>query len=116
MNIIQTYFDDGLIDVESIIFQRGRSLNDTFIILDEMQNSTISQIKCLATRIGERSKIVVLGDTSYNQIDNNEVNVVNNGLRKLSTIMVGSDLCAQLSLTDEECVRSKITKDVLKRF
>lgn len=55
--------------VEPLGFMRGRTFNDTFIIADEMQNSTPAQMKMLLTRIGKNSKIVVLGDAAQSDMD-----------------------------------------------
>jgi len=55
--------------VEPLGFMRGRTFNNTFIIADEMQNSTPAQMKMLLTRIGKKSKIVVLGDAAQSDVD-----------------------------------------------
>ncbi len=64
---VKRYMDRELIEIVPLAFMRGRTLNDAFIILDEGQNTTIEQMKMFLTRMGERSRIVVTGDTS--QID-----------------------------------------------
>ncbi|MDP3981922.1 MAG: PhoH family protein [Chlamydiota bacterium] len=64
---IQRFLDRGLIEVAPLAFMRGRTLNDSFIILDEAQNTTIEQMKMFLTRIGFHSKTVVTGDIT--QID-----------------------------------------------
>lgn len=92
---------------------RGRSLNDSFIIFDEAQNSTIDQTKTVLSRIGERSKIVVTGDTK--QIDL-KVFDTNSGLidayHRLSTIPgVGT-----LQFTTEDIVRNGIISDILNAY
>lgn len=71
---------------ESLGFMRGRTFHNTFIIADEMQNSTPTQMKMLLTRIGKNSKIVVLGDTDQSDLD------VTNGMDDLVERMDGLDL------------------------
>jgi len=64
---IQRYMEDGTIEIAPLAFMRGRTLNDSFIILDEAQNTTSEQMKMFLTRIGMRSKAVITGDVT--QID-----------------------------------------------
>ncbi len=77
-----TYFEvmrrSGQIEVAPLAFMRGRTFSDTFLIIDESQNSTIHELKTVITRIGENSKIVLLGDTD--QIDTPYIDSLSNGL------------------------------------
>jgi len=77
-----TYFDvmrrSGQIEIAPLAFMRGRTFSDTFLIIDESQNSTIHELKTVITRIGENSKIVLLGDTD--QIDTPYIDSLSNGL------------------------------------
>ena len=77
-----TYFeamkDKGQIEVAPLAFIRGRSFNDSFVIVDEAQNATVHELKTLITRVGQNSKIVLLGDTD--QIDTPYIDKVSNGL------------------------------------
>lgn len=77
-----TYFEvmrrSGKIEVAPLAFMRGRTFSDTFLIIDESQNSTIHELKTVITRIGENSKIVLLGDTD--QIDTPYIDSLSNGL------------------------------------
>ena len=68
----------GLIEIEAISFIRGRSIPNTFIVIDEAQNLTKHELKTIITRVGERSKIVLTGDVE--QIDNVHVDAFSNGL------------------------------------
>jgi len=72
------YFDEGIIEVEAMTFIRGRSIADSFIIIDEVQNMTQHEIKTVLTRVGENTKIVLTGDIQ--QIDNVYINSTTNGL------------------------------------
>ena len=64
---VSTYFDRGIIEVAPLAFMRGRTLNDSFVILDEAQNTSPEQMKMFLTRLGFGSKMVVTGDIT--QID-----------------------------------------------
>jgi PhoH-like ATPase len=77
-----TYFEamrqKGQIEISPLAFIRGRTFNNTFLIVDEAQNSTIHELKTIITRVGENSKIVLLGDTD--QIDTPYLDSLSNGL------------------------------------
>jgi PhoH-like ATPase len=77
-----TYFkamkDKGQIEIAPLSFMRGRTFSDTFFIIDEAQNATIHELKTVITRIGENSKIVLLGD--IDQIDTPYIDSLSNGL------------------------------------
>lgn len=70
--------ENGTIEIEAISYLRGRSLPNAFIIIDEIQNSSMHELKTILTRIGEGSKIVLIGDES--QIDNMSLSVGSNAL------------------------------------
>lgn len=72
------YFDEGVIEVEAMTFIRGRSITDSYIIIDEVQNMTQHEIKTVLTRVGENTKIILTGDIQ--QIDNVYINSTTNGL------------------------------------
>ena len=98
--------DKGTIVLQLIGHLRGRSIVDTIFIIDEAQNIEPSVIKSIVTRAGEGSKFIFLGDPT--QIDNPELNERYNGLVYLSEKMKGNPLCWQVTLEDEESVRSKL--------
>jgi phosphate starvation-inducible PhoH-like protein len=64
---MKRYMEQDVIEVIPLAYMRGRTLNESFIILDEAQNTTIAQMKMFLTRMGQGSKIVIAGDTT--QID-----------------------------------------------
>lgn len=96
----------GIVVLQLIGHLRGRSIVDTVFIIDEAQNIEPSVIKSIVTRAGEGSKFIFLGDPT--QIDNPELNERYNGLVYLSEKMKGNSLCWQVTLEDEESVRSKL--------
>jgi len=64
---LNSYFEDGTIEIAPLAFMRGRTLENAFVILDEAQNATLGQMKMFLTRMGENSKFIITGDVT--QID-----------------------------------------------
>lgn len=77
-DMVQMYFDQGLIEVEAITYIRGRSIPNAYIIIDEGQNLTPHEVKTVITRVGEGTKIVLTGDIE--QVDNPQIDALSNGL------------------------------------
>lgn len=111
---VESMFLDDYIKTESIAYLRGRTLNHYWFILDEMQNSTRSQVKGIITRSGKDSKIILLGDPQ--QIDNPRNSEYSNGLSYASEKMKGSPLCWQVQMNENECERSKLAQEAAKRL
>lgn len=111
---INELFDRGLITAEAMNFIRGRSFVKTYLIIDEAQNMTPNQIKGIITRAGKGTKVVILGDP--NQIDRPFLDDRTNGLSYASEHMKGSPLCCQITLSAEECERSDLAMDAIKRL
>lgn len=108
----QDLFDNGILELCPLAYIRGRSLAKSFFIVDECQNTTRSQMRDIITRAGDKTKIVICGDPK--QIDNPVLDRWNNGLAFVSDNFKGSKLCAQLTFTEKECVRSKLATEALK--
>lgn len=111
---IEEIFSRGIIQAEAMNFIRGRSFVRTYLIVDEAQNMTPNQIKGIITRAGKGTKIILLGDP--NQIDCPFLDERTNGLSYASEHMKGSPLCYQITLTAEECERSLLATDAIKRL
>lgn len=111
---IRELFQRGYITAQSIAYLRGRSITDTYIIIDECQNASPNQILSIITRAGERSKIVLLGDV--NQIDNPRLDSKNNGLIYAIEKMKDSELCSVITFEEKECVRSVLAKEASSRL
>lgn len=111
---IKELFQRGYITAQSLAYLRGRSITDTYIIIDEAQNASPTQILSIVTRAGEGSKIVLLGDP--NQIDNPRLDKRNNGLVYATERMKGSSLCEVVSFDESECTRSKLAKEASDRL
>jgi len=103
-----TYFEmmrsNGKIEVCPLAFIRGRTFNNTFLIVDEAQNSTIHELKTIITRVGENSKIILLGDIE--QIDTPYIDSLSNGLTIVVEKMKSEKLFGHITLMKGE--RSKL--------
>ena len=103
--------DKGAIEVAPLAFMRGRTLNRSFIILDEAQNTTPEQMKMFLTRIGFGSKAVITGDVT--QVD---VAGGKSGLFGLEEILGGIDGLAFVRLTRRDVVRHRIVQDIVTAY
>ena len=103
----------GTIEVAPLAFMRGRTLNDSFIILDEAQNTTPEQMKMFLTRLGFGSKIVVTGDVT--QIDLPEGRG-RSGLLAVRDILDGIPDLAFVELDAHDVVRHKIVQDIVNAY
>ena len=111
---IDYLFDTGVITAEAMNFMRGRSITDTWLIIDEAQNLTPRQVKGIVTRVGKGTKVVLLGDPA--QIDHPLLDTRSNGLTYASARMRGSPLCVQLTMLPDECQRSPLALDAAVRM
>lgn len=111
---VEMKFEEDFIKTEALAYQRGRSLNHYWFILDEMQNSTINQAKAVVTRGGIGTKVILLGDPD--QIDSPYLDSRSNGLSYTSEKMKGSKLCWQVTMYDSECERSALAEEAAKRM
>jgi phosphate starvation-inducible PhoH-like protein len=91
---------------------RGRTLNDTFIILDEAQNTTLTQMKMFLTRMGEGSKIVVTGDATQSDLPTDVTSGFNDAMSRLQ----GIEGVARVELTGEDIVRHRLVRDIVKAY
>ena len=101
----------GTVEVAPLAFMRGRTLNDSFIILDEAQNTSPEQMKMFLTRIGFGSKVVVTGDTT--QVD---VPGGRSGLAQLEQVLVGIDGLEFVRLTGRDVVRHRIVAEIVDAY
>ena len=102
----------GIIEVAPLAYMRGRTLNNSMIIIDESQNATLPILKMALTRIGVGSKMILTGDVT--QIDLSKE--TDSGLQKCASILKNVDDIATISLTNRDVVRCKIVKDIVKAF
>ena len=106
---IEEIIQRGLVQMEVLNYIRGRSLINTYLIIDEAQNMTPNQVKGIITRAGHGTKIILLGDPG--QIDKPFLDERTNGLSYASERMKGSKYCFQVTMEESECERSELALD-----
>lgn len=111
---IQELFDRRIITTEAVAYLRGRSIVKNWVIIDEAQNLTPKQVKAIITRVGEGTKLMLIGDPD--QIDHPFLDSRSNGLCYASEKMKGSELCYQITLKYDECERSPLAYEASRRL
>ncbi len=107
----QRLIGNGTIEVAPLAFMRGRTLNDSFIILDEAQNTTPEQMKMFLTRIGFNSKAVITGDVT--QVD---LNGKRSGMSDIERILTGVEDISFVFLGTKDVVRHRIVADIVAAY
>ena len=109
---IPRLMQSGVIEVAPLAYMRGRTLNDSFIILDEAQNTTPEQMKMFLTRLGFGSKMVITGDVTQVDLPNGK----NSGLATIRKILEGIDDISFMDLTAEDVVRHRLISDIVSAY
>jgi phosphate starvation-inducible PhoH-like protein len=109
---VSSLMQKGVIEVAPIAFMRGRTLNDSFIILDEAQNTTSEQMKMFLTRIGFSSKAVITGDITQIDLPANR----SSGLIESKEILQGIDGIKFVFFSKTDVVRHRLVQDVIKAY
>jgi phosphate starvation-inducible PhoH-like protein len=107
----QKLLDRATVEVAPLAFMRGRTLNHSFIILDEAQNTTPEQMKMFLTRIGFGSKAVITGDVTQVDVEGGR-----SGLLGLERILTGIDGLAWVNLDSSDVVRHRIVQDIVDAY
>jgi phosphate starvation-inducible PhoH-like protein len=102
----------GDIEIAPLAFMRGRTLNDSFVILDEAQNATAEQMKMFLTRMGFHSKVVVTGDITQIDLPNDRVS----GLIEVKEILHGIDGIEFIYFDERDVVRHRLVQDIIKAY
>ena len=109
---LETWLEDGTVQIAPLAFMRGRTLENAFVILDEAQNATISQLKMFLTRMGVNSKFIMTGDTT--QIDLPRKN--ESGLLQAMRILSGIEGISIIRFDERDIVRNKLVKRIVKAY
>lgn len=102
----------GIIEICPLAFMRGRTLNNSFVILDEAQNTTIAQMKMFLTRLGEGSKAVITGDITQIDLDKK----IPSGLVKIQHILTGIKGISFVYLSSRDVVRHRLVQDIINAY
>ncbi|MDH4328399.1 MAG: PhoH family protein, partial [Nitrospira sp.] len=100
------------IEIAPLAFMRGRTLNDSFVILDEAQNATAEQMKMFLTRMGFHSKVVVTGDITQVDLPNDRVS----GLIDVKEILRGINGIEFVYFDERDVVRHRLVQDIIKAY
>lgn len=106
------YQERGSIEVAPLAYMRGRTLDDSFIILDEAQNTTPEQMKMFLTRLGFGSKAVITGDITQIDLPDGK----QSGLREALRVLDGVEGIAQCFLTEKDVVRHELVQRIVKAY
>lgn len=109
---VSSLMHQGVIEVAPIAFMRGRTLNDSFIILDEAQNTTTEQMKMFLTRIGFSSKAVITGDITQIDLPVDRTS----GLIESKTILQGIEGIEFVFFSKADVVRHRLVQDIIKAY
>jgi len=111
-DMIHSYIQRGVIEVVPLAYMRGRTLNDSFVILDEAQNSTPEQMKMFLTRLGFDSKTVITGDITQSDLPKGSVS----GLVEAQSILKNIDGIKFVYLKGEDVVRHELVQEIIKAY
>lgn len=106
------HMEKGTIEVAPLAYMRGRTLDDSFIILDEAQNTTREQIKMFLTRLGFNSKMVITGDITQIDLPDSR----RSGLVDAMKILKNIDDISVIHFTEKDVVRHKLVQDIIKAY
>jgi phosphate starvation-inducible protein PhoH and related proteins len=109
---LNTYMERGTIEVAPLAFMRGRTLNDSFVILDEAQNTSPEQMQMFLTRLGFGSKMVVTGDVTQVDLPREQAS----GLIQVQEILAGVDGIAFVHFGHEDVVRHKLVQRIVEAY
>ncbi len=109
---VKRYMERDVIEIVPLAFMRGRTLSNTFIILDEGQNTTVTQMKMFLTRLGNGSRMVVTGDTTQSDLPP----TVTSGLLDAIERLQGIEGIANVRLTGRDIVRHRLVKEIVKAY
>ncbi|MBE6775703.1 MAG: phosphate starvation-inducible protein PhoH [Ruminococcaceae bacterium] len=102
----------GDIEVAPLAYMRGRTLDDSFIILDEAQNTTSEQMKMFLTRLGVNSKAVVTGDITQIDLPDGK----KSGLKEVAHILKGIEGIATVKFSDKDVVRHRLVQEIIRAY
>ena len=106
------FMEDGTVQIAPLAYMRGRTLDNAFVILDEAQNTTISQLKMFLTRMGKNAKFIVTGDVTQIDLPRKE----DSGLVKTISLLNGIPDIAVIYFDARDIIRHKLVKYIVNAF
>ncbi len=109
---LQSHIEKGIIQIAPLAFMRGRTLDNAFVILDEAQNSTHSQMKMFLTRMGKNAKFMITGDPGQIDLPRRMIS----GLKEALLILKNSDGIGIVYLDDKDVIRHPLVKKIIDAY
>ncbi len=109
---IKKSLEMGILEVAPLGYMRGRTLNNSFVILDEAQNTTLDQMKMFLTRLGFNSKAVITGDVTQIDLSRKE----DSGLVLIQSILKGIEGIKFIYLSEKDVVRHRLVQEIIRAF
>ncbi len=109
---LKVYIESGIIEVAPLAFMRGRTLDNAYVILDEAQNATESQLKMFLTRMGPNAKVIVTGDITQVDLPKHQPS----GLVQASRLLSAIAGIAFVKLDSSDVVRHRLVKDIIEAY
>ena len=108
----QKYIDEGTVQIAPLAYMRGRTLDNAFVILDEAQNTTLSQLKMFLTRMGRNAKFIVTGDITQIDLPRRS----DSGLVRAMELLRGIDGIGIVEFDQRDIIRHRLVKHIVKAF
>jgi phosphate starvation-inducible PhoH-like protein len=109
---LEQWVDDGTVQIAPLAFMRGRTLENSFVILDEAQNATVNQLKMFLTRMGMNSKFILTGDTTQIDLPRRS----ESGLLQAIRILSGIEGISVIRFDERDIVRNKLVKHIVRAY
>lgn len=109
---LKSMIESRTVEIAPLAFMRGRTLDNSYVILDEAQNTTDLQLKMFLTRMGPNAKMIITGDLTQVDLPSKQ----NSGLKKAIQILKNIDGISFIELTTEDVVRHRLVKDIIKAY
>ena len=109
---LQNYIEKGIVQIAPLAFMRGRTLDNAFVILDEAQNSTHSQMKMFLTRMGKNAKFMITGDPGQIDLPRRMIS----GLKEALLILNNKKEIGIIHLDDKDVIRHPIVKKIIEAY
>lgn len=109
---LESYFERGIIQIAPLAFMRGRTLDHSFVILDEAQNTTYNQMKMFLTRMGKHAKFIITGDPGQIDLPKKQISGLKEALVNLKSVSGISFVY----LDDKDVMRHTLVKEIIKAF
>lgn len=109
---LKFYRENNIIEIAPLAYMRGRTLENAFVLLDEAQNTTGSQMKMFLTRLGQKSKMIITGDITQIDLPGNQKSGLKEALEKLKSI----DDIGIIHLNDKDVVRHRLVRKIINAY